>query len=213
MKKQLPKCKFCKTRFVPFGNNGLQPYCLKTEECRTFATSIVVGKVKKANDKKERAKDKATKIEVYKKENTSDLQKEINKLARMIDTKFDYTTCIDCGRNFGKQTDAAHYHSRGAHPALRFNLDNLHSAASNCNQWSDKHKEGYKDGLVTRYGEAYAHYIYSLPLDFPETHLTAQDIYEKLTLVRKLIRTFESYKFESSIQARKLLNKIINIYQ
>lgn len=151
------------------------------------------------------------KVDTHSKEYRNTLQTEINKLARIIDAKF-YTTCIDCGREFGKQVDAAHFFSRGANSSLRYNLHNLHSAASNCNQFSDTHKEGYLKGLESRHGSEYKDFVLSLPQKYPEIKISNTEVVEKLKVVRMLIRTHHTFKFDTAVEYREMFNKIIGIY-
>ena len=201
------KCKNCGEPF--FKNNSTQIVC-------STSCAIQLSKEKEAvkRAKEERKQLNEMKIEVYSKENKKYLQNEINKLSRMIDARFGFETCIDCDKPFGKQCDAAHYHGRGSNSSLRYHLDNLHSASSQCNMWSDKHKEGYKIGLEQRYGSDYANYVINeLPVIFKEIHLSAKEIHEKLKLVRKLIRDFDTMRFNSSISARTILNQLIGIYE
>ena len=204
----MPRCKNCKEKFdVKYFN---QKYCMLKDECiKAFAEYVKV-----ASKKQEKKEDKKLKIVVYEKENKKYLQNEVNKLARMIDTKFNFVTCIDCNKPFGKQIDAAHYHSIGSNSSLRFNLDNLHSAKSDCNKYSNQHISGYKLGLMERYGKQYAEYVISeLPLKYPLIKLNSSEVYEKLSLVRKLIRDFNTFDFTDSLQARRQLNNIIDIYK
>lgn len=196
-------CKVCKRRYEPQFQSIM---ALCSSEC-------IVTYHNKLKQKKEQKELKELKIEVYQKENKKYLQNEINKLSRMIDAKFGNTTCIDCNKPFGKQIDASHYHSRGANNSIRYNLHNLHSARSECNQYSENHKSGYMIGLIERYGKQYADMVINeLPLKYTYTKLSAKEIHEKLILVRKIIRTFNTYQFDSAIQAREQLNKIIGIY-
>ena len=153
------------------------------------------------------------KIDTHAKENKEALQRETNKLSRMIDVYFAFETCIDCGKTYGKQTDAAHFHSHGSNCSLRYNLHNLHSAASQCNLWSENHKVGYRHGLVKRYGGEYLIMVETLPLKYKEVHLSNFEIAEKLKIVRVLIRTFGTYKLLDSVSARNLFNMIIGIYK
>ena len=51
-----------------------------------------------------------------------------------------------------------------------------------------------------------------LPLLYKGVHLSAQEIADKLVIVRKAIREFSKMKFSNSIQAREELNKLIGIY-
>lgn len=153
------------------------------------------------------------KIETHSKEFRADLQREVNKLSRMIDSHFGLDTCIDCGKKFGKQIDAAHLHSRGSNSSLRWNLHNLHSAKSDCNQYSNKHESGYKNGLSERYGEKYAKYVIEeLPLIYKEVKVTNKEVHEKLKLVRSLVKTFGTFDLLNPINARNLFNTLIGIY-
>lgn len=154
---------------------------------------------------------KGWKVNTHAADHKKFLQAEINKLSRLIDAKFGYK-CIDCGRDFGKQTDAAHYFSRSMNNSLRYHLDNLHSAASNCNMWDDKHKAGYTLGLEKRYGEKYLEYVESLPMKYPKLNLNNTEIVEKLALVRKLLRNFDTFVFADGREGRAILNKLIGIY-
>jgi hypothetical protein len=140
------------------------------------------------------------------------LQNEINKLSRMIDAKFGYTLCIDCGKPFGSQTDAAHYTSIGSNNSIRYNLHNLHSAKSDCNQYSDKHKQGYTIGLKERYGESYLTLVEELPIRYKYIKVSAVEVYEKLKIVRSLVKNFDTFKAENGIAMREMFNNIIGIY-
>jgi len=208
---RLPKCPYHKTRFIPKWK-GMK-FCLSDEACKVAATAFGIAEVKKkaATDWK---KEKATlKPFTHSKEYKADLQREINKLARMIDTMFGFTTCIDCGRAFGNQCDAAHFNGVGSNHSIRYNLHNLHSAASYCNQFSDKHHSGYVAGLQMRYGKSYLELVEGLPTQYPKVKLSEVEVVEKLKIVRKLIRDFDTFQFENSIQARQSLNTIIGIYK
>lgn len=195
----------CKDKFKP--RLFLQKFCLEKDECIRMEVDL---KKKQGIDKKV----KDMKPNAHSKENKTYLQNEINKLSRMIDAKFGFTNCIDCDKPMDKQIDACHYHSRGAHSNLRYNLHNLHSGRSNCNLYSDAHKQGYMNGLIERYGRRYAMDV----LEFPEHYreplkLSNIEITEKLAIVRKIIRTFDTYKLTSAMQGRELFNKIIGIYK
>lgn len=140
-----------------------------------------------------------------------ELQNTINKIARMIDEWFNYP-CIDCGQNYGNQTDGGHYHSRGSHSALRYHLDNIHSARSECNRFSENHKTGYKEGLIRRYGHEYFDYLESLPLKYPKIGMSPQEIHDKLKIARAVVRSFDKMNFMTSLEARAKINAIIGIY-
>lgn len=204
LKEPKPKlCKHCGNQFFPM--RSFQTWC--SSDC-----GFELAKKNKAKQvKKELAE---MKIDTHSKEFKKALQNEINKLSRMIDARFNYITCIDCGKTFGKQIDAAHFHGRGANSTLRYNLHNLHSAKSDCNQYSDTHKQGYEKGLEERYNKIYAEYVIEkLPLLYKEIHLSNVEVHEKLKLVRSIIRNFDTYKFDNAISARNTLNNLIGIYK
>lgn len=184
---------------------------MEKDECIKEFNTWVQAKQKKERDKKWKAEKKILKIKTHATEYKRELQNNINKLARLIDKVFNYN-CIDCNLPFTVQTDAAHYHPRSTHNSLRYHLDNLHSARSNCNMWSPEHKTGYAKGLQQRYGAEYLEYIEGLPRAYPKIKLNENEVVEKLSIARGLIRNFDTFKFEDGRQARKVLNGLIGIY-
>lgn len=63
--------------------------------------------------------------------------------------------CISCGRlvQYGsREWQAGHYYSVGAYPNLRYDELNIHGQCSRCNLFKEGHKQGYRDGLIKRYG-------------------------------------------------------------
>lgn len=209
MKKTL-KCKSCKEPHTPF--SSLDNWCKKID-CQTKKALFLLEKKKVQDQKVSEVKFKEMEIRVKAPARKKDLQKDINKLARLIDSKFNYK-CIDCGKEYGKQTDAAHLHNSQGNENIRFNLHNLHSAKSDCNQFSSEHKVGYRKGIEKRYGAEYLNYIDNeIPLKFKYIGLLENEVKEKLSIVRKLIRTFDTFKLIDGIQARNMFNTIIGIYK
>lgn len=206
------RCKNCKKQTQSFfcSVNCLQEFS-DTDKGKEYIEQISL-KVKKEREKKERVIRKELGIELYPNKNRSNLQKEINRLSKLIDAKCGYQTCICCHRDFGKQTDAAHYHSVGSNQTLRFNLHNIHSASSYCNNYSNTHLSGYLVGLEARYGILYKIRVVSLPQVYKSLKLSAKDIHNKLILVRSLIKNFDDYEFNNGIEGRELFNQLIGIY-
>lgn len=208
----MPRCKCCKEKFEP--KYFLQKFCMTKDECIAAFTEWHKDHKQKETDKKRNKEKKELKIKVYSKEYKKYLENEINKLARKIDAYFGYL-CIDCGKDYGKQVDAAHYKNKGSNDTLRFNLHNLHSAKSDCNQYSSEHKTGYKKGLIERYGEAYEEYVdVKMGIEYSYLGLTEVQIYEALGRARKCIRNFdkEIIRFKNGKEARDYFNKEIEIY-
>lgn len=173
-------------------------------------------KDKKSKEKQEKSDWNKKKQEllpiVHEKKYKGLLQNEVNKLSRMIDEKFGYNLCIDCNKPFGAQKDAAHFNGVGSNHSIRYNLHNLHTAKSDCNQFSDKHKQGYTIGLKERYGESYLTLVEELPLKYKYIKISAVEVVEKLKIVRSLVKNFDTFQAENSIAMRENFNNIIGIY-
>jgi uncharacterized protein YnzC (UPF0291/DUF896 family) len=206
-----PRCEICGKESVR--TRMVQPTC-KNYDCAIVYIKQIAEK-KKLKQKKEWNKEKREKLpELYPKKYRKLLQDEVNKLSRMIDNKLGHHTCIDCGKTLIDipQVDAAHFYNTKNHGNIRYNLHNVHSARSDCNFYSDNHKEGYKLGLAKRYSNAYLERVNCLDAVYRDIKLTNKEIAEKLKIVRKLIREFENYEITDGIQARDLFNEIIDIY-
>lgn len=230
-----PKAKPCKGKGRTEGHGcgkqaivrkyGLCQTCLKqwaltTEAGAEFIKKHAISHKKRGDDVRKRSwneRKEKMKVQTHSKEHKKYLQIEIQKLARMIDVKFGYNTCIDCGLPFtqGRDRDGGHFHSKGNNPSIRYNLHNIHSQKSNCNTnglGGGKQHDYYK-GLIQRYGQEYADMIdVELQQKYKYIGLTKADYPEKLKTVRAIIRNFETYQFTDAIQARKILNQIIGIH-
>lgn len=76
-------------------------------------------------------------------------QKAVNALVRYRDKD---DPCISCGRFHEGSYDAGHYRSRGAAPALRYNLDNIHKQCVPCNQHKSGNAIEYRIRLIQKIG-------------------------------------------------------------
>jgi hypothetical protein len=202
MKVKPKKCKHCAKLFTP-QRSSLEVACSVNCAIELNKPKLLVKGTKEF---------KAAKTEVSIGENRTELQKNINLLARLIDDSFNYYTCIDCGKPMNKQIHGAHFHNVKGHEHLRFNLHNIHSSLSQCNKYSSEHKVGYIKGLEQRYGIDYLNKVEALKTEVKELKLNAVEIAEKLKLVRHIIRNFDKYKFDNALIARNQFNKIIGIY-
>lgn len=204
----MPRCKCCKIKFKAKYFN--QKFCLEKDECLLAHVEYSKEQQLKRNRKERKAK----LPELYPKKYRGYLQDEINKLARKIDAKLGHTTCIDCGKTLIgiPQVDAAHFYNSKNHGNIRYNLHNVHSAKSDCNKYSDNHKVGYRAGIIERYSQAYMDRIDGLDLKYKDIKLTNKEVAEKLAIVRKLNRDFETFEFDNGISARDCFNMIIGIY-
>lgn len=209
MAKKLSKrrCKQCGETFQK--KQPLQYTC-------SIKCAVEYTRAKQKDRVKKEHKDKIKKMRVSAKssEHKKQLQSEINKLARQIDTYFKFN-CIDCGASLydGTQTHASHFHDVGGNNSIRYNLHNVHASKSACNLWGSGRKKEYKEGLIKRYSKEYQEFVeFELKRKYPHTKLSDQEVYDKLKVVRKLNRDFATLKFEDGISARNQLNNIIGIY-
>ena len=205
----MPKCKYHKTKFKAKHFN--QTHCLEGDECTAAF-------VEYANEQRRKSwrREKRQKLpELYPRKYRGLFQDEINKLARMIDNELGYHACIDCGETLIgiPQVDGSHFKNVGSNLSVRYNLHNIHSSKSDCNQYHGGKKLGYREGITKRYSKAYLDRMDGLGLIYKDIKLTNKEIGEKLKIVRKLIREFETFNIQDGIKARDLFNKIIGIYK
>lgn len=199
----------CKEKFTPKYFN--QKFCMEKDEC----ISAHVEWSKEQHEKNWSKRKAKMRVNTHASENKADLQSQINLLARKIDMKF-FGRCIDCGRKFrpGKQVHGSHFHNVGGNEHIRYNLHNIHASASDCNMHHGGRKAEYKEALVERYSEEYMNYVdKEMSLEFDYVGLTNQEIADKLKIVRKLNRDFDTFQLMDGIQARDLFNDIIGIYK
>lgn len=73
---------------------------------------------------------------------------------RLRDVRKDGTfTCISCGRNLPyDQADCGHYINR-KHMSLRFSEMNCNAQCRSCNRFDEGNIQGYRRGLIAKYGE------------------------------------------------------------
>tara|TARA_R110000764_G_scaffold89383_5_gene170891 strand:- start:1328 stop:1957 length:630 start_codon:yes stop_codon:yes gene_type:complete len=208
----MPKCKECGIKYEQYQFNN--KWC-KEIDCQTAKGMFLMNKQKEANKKAWNKVKKKSRHITHPKEEKGKLQAEINKLSKLIDLKFGYVDCIDCGKPLD-HTDAGHYIAVGANATLRYNLNNIHSQRRGCNRdlarMGSRHT-GYYKGLVQRYGNDYAEMVdIGLQNKYKYIGLMNQEIAGKLKIVRSLIRNFDTYDFKSSVLMREMFNKLIGIY-
>lgn len=202
-------CKICKVKFEPI-YSSVQPTC--SIKC-AIAYAKLQTKKKQEKKIKEINKDvRERKITTHTKQYKAELQKEINKLSKQIDSYFGYK-CIDCGKDYGNLVHGAHFNNVQGNENIRFNLHNIHSARAHCNMYNSEHKVGYTQGLKNRYSEEYYNFVaHKIGLKYKSIKLLPKEVHDALKIVRKLNRDFDTMVFTDSISARNILNAIIGIY-
>ncbi len=205
----MKKCinKSCKKEFVQ--KTSLQVYCY---EC-------VLAKAKELTDKKYRKQEKVAKkalkislktISDYK----EDLQKEINKMIRLIDYS---QVCISCG-NVPKKINACHFHSVGSNPALRFNLLNIYLGCEHCNSYKGGNVHGYDNGLIENFGREFWEILkFEMPQKYSILQLKKDEIIEATKIAKEINKNIcndtNVLSNEQRLEVRQLFNEKIGIYK
>lgn len=177
-----------------------------------LAKSIIHAKkeTKKANNAfKSDLKEKIKTLSDYQKE----LQKEINTIVRLIDKDFQ---CISTGKPLNDKFDAGHLFSVGSNPTLRFNLLNIYAQSVYANQYLSGDQINFIQGIEENYGNGLKSIVMRLKSDYKTIKLTKEDIKEKITIARSIVKHLKlenkTYNSVERIELRKKYNKMIGIY-
>ena len=203
------KCKFCKSISV-------DEFC--SDDCRIEFLSLQamknLKKIKNDELAQWKMRKKEMRISAHRVKNKSVLQKEINKLSRMIDMKCGIDSCIDCGKKLEqeKQIDASHRWNSSDYESIRYNLHNLHSSRSECNNHHSGRLDVYDKKLEQKYGSDYAEFVFNLPETYSGLKFTDKEIFEAIPKVRKLQRILKTMTSSSPIALRSMLNILIGLY-
>jgi len=200
------KCKICKEVFTP--QRPLQSVC--GYKCASEKARIDREKkeAKEWSKRKSELKEEIKTLTDWKK----DLEKEINKLVKIIDKGMN---CISCG-NSGKE-QAGHYHSVGSNGSLRFHLDNIHLQDYYCNVKLSANIIGYDEGLIRIYGKEYWEKVkFDLVRTYPLCKFDEEKIREAIKETRAIIRELQKidliYPPKARLRLRAELNKRIGLY-
>lgn len=114
-------------------------------------------------------------------------QSTVNRLCLLLDQG---KPCISCGRpdQGGRLRNAGHFKSRGANSGLRYDLRNIHLQCTHCNLYASGNVEGYRQGLLERYGSAIVNYLDTAPR---VRAWTAQELIQMRSEVAEEIRRLE----------------------
>ena len=180
---RMKKCPECGEKYQP--TRYMQPCCRKAECEISFAIRHIEATQKRRRMIEEKAKIAERKTVKIKLENMRPLsyfadkaQKAVNAVVRERDKN---EPCISCGRLHDGAYDAGHYRSRGAAPALRFNLDNIHKQCVPCNQHKSGNAIEYRIRLVKKIGIERVEW---LEQEHPSPHWKRED-YERIEAEHK----------------------------
>jgi len=140
------KCKFCQVSFMPM--RSLQQVC--SPSC-----GIALAQLKQSKKVKKECtaiiKERKERLKTHK-DYMKELQPIFNKYIRLRDRN---EPCICCGAIGDYKWDAGHYLSRGSHPWLAVNEDNVHKQrARPCNSDKSGNQAEYRIRLIEKIGLA-----------------------------------------------------------
>jgi len=141
----MKKCKICAVKFSP--GNSMQKVC---------SPGCAIAYARSDNGKKNAALARNQETAVKKKAfrandkswHTKQAQMAVNKRVRERDAGL---ACISCQKS-PKAVYAGHYKSVGAHPELRFNMDNIHVQCYSCNAMLSGNPAEYRKHLINKIG-------------------------------------------------------------
>lgn len=142
------------------------------------------------------------------------LQILINRLVLLIDKGLNCTSCPK-----DQTPQAGHFHSVGAAPHLRYNLNNIHIQGHKCNIELSGNKEGYFKGLCNRYGHGYACLISEiLPSRFRSVKLSKLELSEAIKQTKLCIKEMQERltpieNDNERLKLRQIYNARIGIYK
>ena len=201
------KCKVCQELFTPI--QFAQTAC--GYKCAIIHSKNLKLQKELKDWKVEKAilKDKLKTLSDYAKE----LQKEVNTIVRLIDKD---TQCISTLKPLNNKFDAGHFYSVGSNPSLRFHLDNIHAQSVYANQYLSGDQMNYLNGLSDVYGIDYKDYVISLKSRYKVLKLSIDEMKEKITISRGIIKWLKlqdrKFTIKERMDLRKKFNNEIGIY-
>jgi hypothetical protein len=140
------RCKQCKSLYMPFLSTQLccGPQCAVLY-AREKGTGIEVSRKRAMRERREAARPLK-----YWQDRT---QTTVNAYVRLRDRDL---PCISCGKKTGAKMNAGHWRSRGARPDIRYDAEtNIFLQCEHCNTYRSGHIQGFREGLIAKYGEAW----------------------------------------------------------
>ena len=146
---RIPKCKCCRTRFIP--KFKFIKFCLQNAECEMAAIQFGIAEVKKKADKDWQKEKKVLKEKLKSQADyVKDLQTVFNTYIRLRDKDL---PCVSCGTYNAEEFHAGHYIPT-TFQVLRFNEFNVWKQCSRCNTHLRGNITAYRIELINRIGLA-----------------------------------------------------------
>jgi hypothetical protein len=201
------KCKICGKKFTTQYFNKF--YC--DSDCG-YELSM---RIKEKNQAKEmKAKREQMKEAI---QTTTDLRKllqiEINAIVRAIDYG---QPCISCGRE-DKKWHCSHYHHKSKNSSynITFHAWNLHKSCDYCNLHLHGNYNGYRLGIIERYGEDILNLMSDLQViykDLTFDKIELKNAINEAKEFKKLLPKEKIYSVDELIELRKKLNQKLGLY-
>lgn len=139
------------------------------------------------------------------------LQPLINNIVKLIDYE---QNCIVKDLYY-KNCDAGHYFGVGSNETTSLNLHNIFNQSVNSNRSKGGEPIQFLQGIIREFGNDYANYILTFKQIKP-LHLTLEELKEKASICRKIIKELKKEEFKRTNEQRILLrnkyNLILDIY-
>jgi hypothetical protein len=208
----MSKCQYHKTKFDAKYFN--QKFCLSDNECiKAFNESVKLQKKKQQQKQWQKEKKEIKEKLMTKSDFEKLLQKEINTIVRLIDKDF---KCISSGKPLNDKFDAGHFYSVGSNATLRFNLLNIYAQSVYANQYLSGDQINFINGIEENYGSGLKDYVLRLKSEYPILKLTTDELKEKITIARSIVKHLKlenkTYNSIQRIDLRRQFNKMIGIY-
>ena len=176
------------------------------DDCLDIAAAEVAKKAIKKVRKEEKERLRKA-IGIKGKQSQDPLQKVMNKIARLLDKD---EPCL--ARPFENQNiplQGGHIYSVGSHPALRYNIWNIHGQSHKSNAINGGEPHLMIEGIERRYGIEQRRKVENLVKEYKVLKLSREEKKAALKVARRLMRELE----KGTIFTRDEINKQIGIYK
>jgi hypothetical protein len=202
------KCLQCKEKFTPQNNRQVccSPFCA----VKYVKNKNIKAETKKWQEEKKEIKEKLKSKSDYEKE----LQKEINTIVRLIDKG---SFCHSTKKPLNEKYDAGHVFSVGSNNSIRFNLFNIYAQSVYANQYLSGDQINFLAVLSEVYGKEHKEYVLSLKASYNYTKLSIEELKEKISIARQIVKELKTidlvYSAKVRIELRKKYNERLGIYK
>ena len=128
-------------------------YSLEKLRCRAKINVLAIVNVKTANKAQKSRTTVVHKSRTTEQTLLAKLDKVFSLFIRQRDSTDGYFKCISCGKiKVHSQADCGHFVNR-SYLSTRYDEVNCNAQCRNCNRYKDGNREGYRRGLLKKYGE------------------------------------------------------------